>query len=126
MKDIAVIIALLASIAIISGIVLYMLYKKKLQRQRANLLNNVSGNDVCLKDYETYYNKYKDTYYEEDCRKYRNNDGEYAICKKYRRCEEEKNDNKIRCKKSLCNLLLLNELSYEEDRRDMMDSGIYD
>ena len=107
------------------GIVIYIINKDRLQTQRAKLLNNVTGSDVCSTDYKTYYNKYKDTYYEEDCSKFKINQSEFAVCKKYQRCGDF-DENKKKCFISLCNLLLLNELSNEEDRRDMIDRGIYD
>lgn len=125
MNDIIFFIMLISVIILVIGIVIYFSNKSKLQTQRANLLNNVSGNNVCNTDYKTYYNKYKDTYKEKDCSKFRSNDNKFAVCKKYERCGDF-NENNKKCFISLCNLLLRNELSNEEERRDMIDKGIYD
>lgn len=104
--------------------VIYFVNKEKLQKQRANLLNNVSGNNVCNTDYKSYYNKYKSVYNVDDCSKFKSNDNKYAICKKYQTCGDFNESNK-KCFISLCKLLLLKELDKEETRRDMVDKGIY-
>lgn len=123
MKNIAFIVLGIV-IFIFVGIVIYIVNKDRLQTQRANLLTNVSGNDVCSTQYKEYYNKYKEAYNLEDCSKFRGNQSEFAVCKKYQRCGDF-DENKKKCFISLCKLSLLNELSNEEFRRDMIDNRIY-
>ena len=55
-----------------------------------------------------------------DCSKFRSNDNKFAVCKKYERCGDF-NENNKKCFISLCNLLLRNELSNEEDMSNRYD-----
>ena len=116
----------LAGIIIIAIIII--INKEKLDIKRAK---DFSSDVDCERNYDEYNEQKKNTYFKNDCSELRNNQENFRICNKYKRCKrlkENKRGDKIikKCQKQLCNLLVLKNFNDEKSRRNLMSAGIYD